>query len=60
MELKYNLLLSVQREQHRFNRTFMELKFETINGTGLMFLCFNRTFMELKLQINEIVSLVSR
>ena len=33
-----------------FNRTFMELKFENVVSSFVLFISFNRTFMELKLK----------
>ncbi len=37
-----------QRERHRFNRTFMELKVRYPLMVRFSILSFNRTFMELK------------
>ena len=48
MELKLNFVLDVLKINNRFNRTFMELKLEQVNGWHTVLGGFNRTFMELK------------
>ena len=37
-----------------FNRTFMELKLQTLIRRSIILNSFNRTFMELKLRIHQI------